>query len=357
MARHRQTVTIKHVARDAGVSLQTVSRVMNNSANVSADMRTRVQESIDRLGYVPLIAAQRMGGSRSYIIMAINDRTRTIADWQLRQGTDWVDQMLLGGITACSDHGYRMLIELVDTHNDNVERELGVALTAIQPDGVIVTPPHSDNPKIVALLHARGIPFARVGSNGADGLGGIALTMDDEGSARLAVRHLVALGHRAIGFIAGPDDYQLSGWRIDGWRAEMLASGFEPADALLARGDFTYDGGLRAARSLLTQDPRPSAIIASNDQMAAATLDAAGALSLDVPGALSVVCFDNTPMVRFTRPALTAIDQPVAETIARAVQLLITEGKDGTMSAGPINIPASLVVRHSSAAPARMISA
>ena len=94
--RRRQAVTIKHVAADAGVSLQTVSRVINDGANVSPEMKARVQSSIDKLGYVPSIAAQRMSGSRSYLILALNDRDRTIADWSSRQGVDWVDQMLLG---------------------------------------------------------------------------------------------------------------------------------------------------------------------------------------------------------------------------------------------------------------------
>ena len=124
MARRSQAVTIKHVAADAGVSLQTVSRVINNEPNVRPAMQARVQDSINKLGYVPSIAAQRMSGSRSYLILAINDRERTIADWRTRRGTDWVDQMLLGGMLKCAEHGYRMIFELVDTHNDHIEREL-----------------------------------------------------------------------------------------------------------------------------------------------------------------------------------------------------------------------------------------
>jgi LacI family transcriptional regulator len=110
MARRRQTVTIKHVAADAGVSLQTVSRVINNEPNVRPEMQERVREAIARLGYVPSIAAQRMSGSRSYLILALNDRDRTIADWRARQGSDWVDQMLLGGMLQCAEHGYRMIL-------------------------------------------------------------------------------------------------------------------------------------------------------------------------------------------------------------------------------------------------------
>ena len=145
-------MTIKHVAADADVSLQTVSRVINDDPKVSPQMKARVEASIEKLGYVPSIAAQRMSGSRSYIILALNDRDRTIADWMERQGVDWVDQMLLGGMLKCAELGYRMMIELVDTHSDHVERELRATIAALQPDGVILTPPHSDNALITTLL-------------------------------------------------------------------------------------------------------------------------------------------------------------------------------------------------------------
>ena len=221
MARVRKTVTIRDVAEDAGVSLQTVSRVVNGGPNVRPQLRDKVRAAIDRLGYVPSLAAQRMSGSRSYIILAINDRERTLADWRERRGTDWVDQMLLGGILTCSQHGYRMMVELVDTHSDHVERELGAAISALQPDGVILTPPHSENSLITDLLAERGIPFARIGSQ-APGPG-IAMTMGDEGAAHLATSRLVELGHRRIGMIAGPSQYSLSGWRIDGWKRALAS--------------------------------------------------------------------------------------------------------------------------------------
>ena len=236
MSRRRQAVTIRHVAADAGVSLQTVSRVINNEPNVRPEMRQRVQASIDRLGYVPSIAAQRMSGSRSYLILALNDRERTIADWRARQGSDWVDQMLLGGMLKCAEHGYRLIFELVDTHSDHVERELLAAMAALQPDGVILTPPHSDNPHILEILLAQKIPFARIGSLGEGG--GIPLVMDDTRAARLATEHLAGLGHRRIALIAGSPEYKLSGWRVDGWREAMAAAGLEQA-GLLAHGDFS----------------------------------------------------------------------------------------------------------------------
>ena len=344
MGRRRQAVTIKHVAADAGVSLQTVSRVINGEPNVRPEMKSRVQGSIDRLGYVPSIAAQRMSGSRSYLILAINDRERTIADWRARQGTDWVDQMLLGGMLKCAEHGYRMIFELVDTHSDHVERELLGAIAALQPDGIILTPPHSDNAQIVALLAQQNIPFARIGSkqNGH----GIPVSMDDEGSARTATRYLIARGHQRIGFISGSSEYELSGWRIDGWKAEMASAGLDTT-GLLAPGDFSYASGEEAAKALLDLASPPSAIIASNDQMALATLEVARLRGIAVPQQLSLISFDNTPLVHFTQPPLTAVDQPIAATASKAVELIIAAKKGEPAPAELTVIAAAMVERGS----------
>ena len=225
---------------------------------------------------------------------------------------------------------------------------LAAAIAALQPDGVILTPPHSDNPLITRLLTQRQIPFARIGSR-SEGEG-IALTMDDEGAAQQATRHLLALGHRSIGFIAGPADYQLSSWRFAGWRTAMDEAGIS-TEGLLATGDFSYASGELAARALLTRPDRPSAVIVSNDQMALATIEVAHAINLNIPEELSLVCFDNTPLVRFTRPPLTAVDQPVAEITARAVELLISAQRGEPEKPVPVVVPASLVVRESTAAP------
>ncbi|KTW10878.1 LacI family DNA-binding transcriptional regulator [Sphingomonas sanguinis] len=347
--RRRQSVTIRHVAADAGVSLQTVSRVINKEPNVRPEMMERVQASIAKLGYVPSIAAQRMGGSRSYLIVALNDRERTIADWRNRQGTDWVDQMMLGGMLTCAEHGYRLIVELVDTHSDHIERELLGAIASLQPDGVILTPPHSENPLITQLLEAHGISFARIGSLKPGG--GFALSIDDEGAARMATDHLAALGHRRIGFIAGPDDYELSGWRVEGWRKSMTAAGLS-CEGLLAKGDFSFASGRIAAGTLLDSATAPTAIIASNDQMALATLELARERGLAIPDDLSLVSFDDTPIVRFVHPPLTAVVQPIADVTARAVELIIAEQAGRPTPTGPVITPAELAIR-ASTAPAR----
>ncbi len=350
VARRRQSVTIKHVAADAGVSLQTVSRVINNEANVRPEMKRRVQASIDKLGYVPSIAAQRMSGSRSYLILALNDRERTIEDWRAREGRDWVDQMLLGGMLKCAEYGYRLIFELVDTHSDHVERELNAVIAAVQPDGVILTPPHSDNKLITDLLEASGIRFARIGSR-ANG-GNISLTMGDDELAAMATRHLLDKGHTRIAFIAGSMEYAITQWRKDGWKSAMLAAGL-PTEGLCGIGDFSYKSGDVATRALLAMADRPTAIIAGNDQMAMAANAVAHELGMRVPGDLSIISFDNTPVVRFVQPPLTAIDQPVAETVSQAVELLIKANRGEDMPPMPVVVEGGLVERQSVSSPPR----
>lgn len=343
MARRRNSVTIRDVAEDAGVSLQTVSRVINEGPNVRPQMREKVRASIERLGYVPSLAAQRMSGSRSYVILAINDRERTLTGWREREGSDWVDQMLLGGMLTCDKHGYRMMVELVDTRSEHVERELEGALAALQPDGVILTPPHSEDHHITRLLAMRGIPFARIGAK--DDGPGLRLTMGDEQAAHDATRRLIELGHSRIAMIAGPREYSLSNWRLDGWRRAMGEHGLEH-EGMSERGDFGYQSGTLATRALLDRETGITAIIGSSDQMTLAALEVARDRGLHVPRDLSLISFDNTPIVRYSQPPLTAIDQPIARTVSIAVEQLIQ------MTAAPpgatfTNVPAALVERAS----------
>jgi len=346
-ARQTRSATIKDVAAAAGVSLQTVSRVINKGPNVRPAITERVNAAIEKLGYVPSLAARRMGGRRSFLLLALNDRDRTIEGWRSGDGTDWVDQMLLGGMLECAEHGYRMIFELVDTHSANVERELTSALGAIHPDGVILTPPHGDNPIIRELLGQRRIPFARIGSTGPGP--GFAIAMDDAAAAAAATDHLIGLGHRRIGFITGSDEYSLSGARLRGFRSAIRAAGLKSDDSLIGKGDFTFESGAEATRKLLALDDRPTAIVASSDQMSLAALEVAKDAGLDVPGDLSIVSFDDTPIVKFSTPSLTAIRQPISQMTARAAQLLIGANRGESKTEETEILPFEFIVRGSTA--------
>lgn len=335
-------LTIEHVAEAAGVSRQTVSRVINNRPNVKESVRNRVRAAIDQLGYVPNLSARRMAGARSYLILAVNDRQRTLENWQAGRGNDWVDQMLFGGMTECELHHYHLVFELIDTQGDKAASDLAAIISSLRPDGVILTPPHCDDPALTALLAERAIPCARVGHRTGDGF--VDVHMDEEGAAAAATRHLLDLGHRHLAYVAGAPNYGNSARRVAGFR-QALADANAP-DGLIGNGDFKFDTAARAIDDMLGGATPPTAIIADNDEMAFAVLHVADRRGLKVPRDLSVVSFEDTPGVRFSVPPLTAIRQPTAGMIATACRQLIAISH-GDASGDIFELPFELIKRAS----------
>lgn len=344
----RGGITIEDVANASGVSRQTVSRVINRGPNVKPSVRDRVEAAIEKLGYVPNLSARRMGGGRSFLILAINDRQRTIENWKAGHGNDWVDQMLYGGMTECERHGYHLVFELVDTDSADSVRQFTTALSSLRPDGVILTPPHSDNPDLVAILAERNIPCARVGHS--DSTENVDVHMDEEGAARAATGHLIALGHRRIAFIAGAPNYGNSARRVSGFFQALETAGLDKTAGMVANGDFHFDTAAEVIEPLLALAERPTAIIADNDAMAFAALHVADRRGLNVPSDLSIISFEDTPGVRFSVPPLTAIRQPTATMIGKACEKLIAISK-GEMAQGSYQLPFELVVRTSTGSP------
>jgi len=336
-----RNATIEDVARVAGVSRQTVSRVVNRLPNVKPAVRQRVQDAIEQLAYVPNLSARRMGGGRSYLILAINDRARTIENWSAGRGNDWVDQMLFGGMTECQKHGYHLLFELVDTDPELSGKQLSSVVSALRPDGVILTPPHSDNGALLDVLDLRGIPCARIGCRDDDR--SVSVYMDEEQAALEATDHLVQLGHRRVAFLAGDPSYANTRARLEGFRRALSSAGLE-ADPLVGVGDFHFAAAEEVVSRWLDLEDRPTAIIADNDEMSFAALHVAGRKELVVPTDLSIISFEDTPGVRFSVPPLTAIRQPTAEMIATACAQLIRVSS-GAGGLGSYVIPFKLVVR------------
>jgi LacI family transcriptional regulator len=341
-------VTIRHVAEAAGVAVKTVSRVMNDEPNVTRDVRERVMRAVEALGYVPSMAARRMGGRRSYLLVALNDRENTINNWRSGRGNDWIDQMLHGAMLACEAQGYRLLFELVSAEAQDLDRRVMAILSALQPDGIILTPPHSQNLALVAMLGRRSIPVVRMGVRAEGAAYGV--YMNDQAAAEKAVDHLLELGHRQIGFIEGSPRFEASRQRLAGYKAALIQAGIAIDESLIAPGTFTFESGVVAAEQLLALSDRPTAILASNDEMALATLHVASRLGLRVPD-LSVVSFDDTPGVRLSVPGLTSIRQPISEMAARAAELLIEASRTGQHKPHDEELPFRLEVRGSTARP------
>lgn len=343
-------VTIEHVALAAGVSRQTVSRVINKGQHVKDAVRARVEAAIAELGYVPNLSARRMGGGRSFLILAINDRQRTIENWRAGRGNDWVDQMLFGGMTECEKHGYHLVFELIDTEAEKAPLQLSNSIAALCPDGVILTPPHSDNDQLAQMLADRGIACARIGRRPGDAY--IDVYMDEAGATAEATRKLVALGHRRLAFLAGSPEYGNSRKRAESFVATLEScadsSAFGPVSGQVIKGDFQFDTAARLLEQAFGADDPPTGIIADNDEMAFAAMHVADKLGLRVPEDLSIISFEDTPGVRFSVPPLTAIRQPTAEMIGLACARLIA-AQTGEPAHGSYPLPYRLVERATSA--------
>ena len=353
-----RAVTIVHVAEKARVSVSTVSRVLKDEPNVSPEVRERVKAIIEKLGYTPSMAARRMGGSKSYLIISLNDRRLTIDNWKSGRGNDWLDQMLYGAMLTCQQAGYHFMFELVDLESEQLEQQISTLVGSLRPDGVIVTPPSSDNQTILGVLRRRQIPMVRLGANSPGQ--GHRVYMDDHAAARCVTRYLLDLGHRRIGFITGSYRFQSSLRRVQTFTEVMSEAGVAVHEAWLQRGDFTYESGAAGAKALLDLAPeeRPTAIKASNDEMALGALHVAQQLGIAVPEQLSIISYDDTASMRFCTPPLTAIRQPTSEMAAKAAQLLVDAsaagGKPGTSDT---QVPFTLVVRGSCAPPLASASA
>lgn len=319
-------VTIEDVAKAVGVSRQTVSRVINRGPNVKPAVKEKVEQAIADLGYVPNLSARRMGGGKSFLIMAINDRQRTLENWEAGRGNDWVDQMLYGGMTECEKHGYALIFRLIDAEPELARKELANALSAITPDGVILTPPHSANDDLVALLKERGIACARVGKR--DGGECVDVAMHEEAASAEATRLLLELGHKNLAYVAGAAGYGPSRRRVESFR-ETIARDCPDCLSQVVHGDFSFEKAAEELEHVLSGPDRPTGIIADNDQMAFAAMHIASKLGISVPHQLSVISFEDTPGVRFSVPPLTAIRQPTSAMIAKACEKLIEIRREG----------------------------
>ncbi|PVM93051.1 LacI family transcriptional regulator [Caulobacter radicis] len=349
------SVTIYDVAARAEVSIKTVSRVMNNEPNVRPMMRERVLEAAQALGYSPNLSARSLAGSKSFVIAVFVDAALTIDHWRSERGADYLSRIQLGATLQCRDAGYHLLVELIDHEAPQIRQEVGALLAALKPDGVILTPPSSDNEIVLELLNKSGTPYVRLGPEETEGPGP-RVHMDNFAAARDVTEHLAGLGHKRIGFVVGEPRHGASQARRQGYLAAMEARGLSVDQAWIRQGDFTFQSGHDAAKALLALPDRPTAIFASNDDMALGVLAAAAEAGVLVPGEVSVAGFDDSPSARFSRPQLTTVRQPVVEMAELATRLLIKGqvkgGAAGAMAA-PIDelLPFELIHRASTAPP------
>jgi LacI family transcriptional regulator len=316
MDRQRRA-TIIDVAREANVSIKTVSRVLNNEPRVRPATRDRVQAAAASLQYHPNVIAQRLVGRRSYLLGMIYENP----------SPSYVVDLQLGALDRLRDERYHLVVLPVESI-DRIADDIVQLLRSAALDGVMLPPPASDNPTILNALETAHFPVVRIApTTNLDN--GVNYTTDDVAATRALMAYLVGLGHRRIGMIQGDPSHPSSTARTEGYRIGLQESGIAYAEELIRPGMFNFDSGLESARALLALPNRPTAIFAQNDDMAAGVIAAAHDLGIAMPAELSIIGFDDSAIACAVYPRLTTIHQPVREMARSAADGLVAlvEGK------------------------------
>ena len=327
-------VRIEDVAEAAGVSIKTVSRVLNNEPNVSAQTRSRVEAAVAKLEYRPLASARVLAGRRSYLVAMLYDNP----------SSNYLMEVELGVLDTCQAQHYNLMLAPLVYDAKDIVRKVESLVVQSQLDGVVLTPPITDDAALLRRLDELDVPWASISPQEKHRRVGV--VVDEQTAASDMVAHLVALGHRRIGHIKGHPAHGASRWRLAGYRAGLKRAGIAYDPTLVVAGEFFYDSGFAAANRLLDLAQPPTAIFAANDDMAAGAICAICERGLSVPRDVSVCGFDDTPISRHIYPALTTVRQPMRE-MGRlaAAELLKVVRERG--AGGIVEVPYALEIRRS----------
>lgn len=292
---------IEDVAKAAGVSIKTVSRVLNREPNVRPETRERVMQAAQTLRYTPDVSARSLAGNRSFNIALIYNNP----------SDNYMMGVISGVLDACEAEQYHMILCPAELDESGLLGSIDDLMARSRPDGLLLTPPLTDSPALLQRLEELGMPFACISPKHREGRVGVA--MDEPQAAEQMVDHLVALGHRRIAHILGHPAHGASGWRLDGYRRSLSKAGIAIDPELEVPGEFSFESGVAAAARLLDLAQPPTAVFAANDDMAAGVIHVAHQRGLRLPQELSVCGFDDTPMSQQIFPSLTTVHQPTDE--------------------------------------------
>jgi LacI family transcriptional regulator len=341
----KRNATIDDVAKAAGVARVTVSRVLNNGANVRPETRERVRRAVEDLGFSVNRQARALASGTARQIMLIHAHSP-----ELEPNSYYNAGLELGALRGCSALGFDLVTRAVDPDDPNRFRLLASILDGARPAGLIVSPPLSDDIEFIEVARRSHVDVVAIsaGERARDVV--MAVGIDDRAGGHAIGRHLVSLGHERIGFIKGPPEHRAAALRYDGFLDALREAGIGE-EPWTASGDFTFRSGVEAAEKLLGEGVRVTALACANDDMAAGVMLALHRAGLEIPADISVSGFDDTPMSEIVWPPLTTIRQPIKDFTERAVHLLAESRTNGEGVHYDL-LPFELIVRESTSRPA-----
>lgn len=332
--------TINDIARLAGVSKKTVSRVINRSPLLNEDTREKVEAVIRDTGYVPNPQARALALGRNFLIGIIHDNPNAQMILNMQQGI----------LEALRDTEFEMVVRPVDRGSATMMDDVRSFITRQRLYGIVILPPISENDELARLCEELGCRYVRMGSAALDDETHMVASNDRDAVAE-ATRYLISQGHKRIGLVAGPHGFRSARERREGFEMALEEAGIKLPRSLIADGHYTFESGITATEMLLDQSPRPTAIFASNDEMAAGVLFAARVRGIGVPEDLSIVGFDDTPIASRVWPPLTTVRWPIVAMGRSAALKLIGGGEADDDLAEPSTFLSTLIRRGSVAPP------
>lgn len=332
-----KAITINDIAKLAGVSKKTVSRVINEVPSVNAEIRERVNEVIKKTAFKPNPHARGLAFRKSFLIAMIYDNPNAA----------FIVGMQAGILEVLKGTGFELLVHQCDRHSPQFIADVREFVESQQPHGVVLLPPISENAKLIEMLHEVGCPHAVVAAAKIEGAMHGVISNDRDACVQVA-QHLSDLGHTRIAIIAGPEGHRSARERLSGFEAALKQSGLQLPQELIAHGRYTFESGIEAGHKLLTLPKPPTAIFATNDEMAAGVYLAAHKLGVSIPDELSIVGYDDNPIASRLWPALTTVCLPIQSLAKFATLPLI---KPETTSNDTAFVVPNLITRDSTAKP------
>lgn len=312
--------TINDVAKLSGVSIKTVSRVINNEPSVRQITREKVQVAVKELNYQPNLAARNLAGTKSYTIAYVYDNPNAY----------YIIDMQEGILSACRQQGFELLINPCDSQQEHITEEIINTIKHARIAGLVLTPPFSERPEFVKKVTDLDVKVVRImsGDVAPDELSPCVM-VNDRDAAQTITQHLIDLGHKKIAFIAGGAEHMSTIERYKGYRRALKANNIEFNESLVIEGEYSFESGVNGAKKLMAedvaQDNLPTAIFSCNDEIAAGALFAARLMNIKIPEQLSIAGFENSPFSRQTWPKLTTANQPNKQIAHDAASILINQ--------------------------------
>ena len=334
--------TIDDVASLAGVSIKTVSRVVNREPNVRDSTKEKVERAIAELKYQPNQSARNLASRRARLIVLVYDDPSCYEV----PSSGYIINLQEGALRECQRSGFELLIHPCNYRSAGITKELHALLDQVRPAGIVLAAPLSNMRNIVQAINASDTPCVRISHGLSNGKEYSVGTNDREVSAEMT-RYLASLGHKRIAFISGHHRHKAVGKRVDGYKDGLEQAGLEYREDYVVAGDNSIGSGEQCAEQLLSLSPRPTAIFSANDDMAAGVMRVATRMGIDVPGDLSVAGCDDIPLAQQIYPALTTIRQPLRAMAETAAQALIGAARGHPPKPGVEIIPGTIRVRQS----------